>query len=496
MADNEMQIILTLIDKATADLKKVKEEISGTQKPLNDVKKKGEETNKSLQDGFKESSSHARTFRRDVFLVVGIFSEVVAATREYAKYNKEAAKSVDEFDLSIQQLQINIGKLFTTKIPMGPGILSSVFGVKEMSVLDIINKTVDGYQKIMDLVSNAAGGKGVVLTDSDEIEKIITAGQVLKRISEEQQQINNEFISGKISIEEYYTQISNGSFFAISARQQEMQLLRDMGQLQFEVANKGLMDEQNSIEQRIGLLKYYEEIHKQATFTMAQTTVFLGKTIQQNLGTALTSIIMQTKSSKEAFKEMGIAMLTAIVEFMVQKLIAWALEKTLLAGTTASQLAYIAAVLPGMTALALATNIATGGAAGVAAAASSTSAGVAFAGAMGVAAAGATAASRAGAPSIGVTMQDSSGNISGDFPNRFAEGGSGIVSRPTLFLAGEAGPERFNFTPVGKESGVNRVSNFYLDINIDSPVVSKEADLDYLTEEISRKLSREIERIR
>jgi len=36
----------------------------------------------------------------------------------------------------------------------------------------------------------------------------------------------------------------------------------------------------------------------------------------------------------------------------------------------------------------------------------------------------------------------------------FAEGGSGVVDRPTLFLAGEAGPERFSFTPMNKrESG-------------------------------------------
>ncbi|MGE0117664.1 MAG: hypothetical protein AB7S71_01410 [Dongiaceae bacterium] len=35
----------------------------------------------------------------------------------------------------------------------------------------------------------------------------------------------------------------------------------------------------------------------------------------------------------------------------------------------------------------------------------------------------------------------------------FAEGGDGVVRKPTLFLAGEAGPERFAFTPMGKGGG-------------------------------------------
>lgn len=41
------------------------------------------------------------------------------------------------------------------------------------------------------------------------------------------------------------------------------------------------------------------------------------------------------------------------------------------------------------------------------------------------------------------------GGGGGAYGGAMAEGGSGIVNRPTWFLAGEAGPERYNFTPMG-----------------------------------------------
>lgn len=44
------------------------------------------------------------------------------------------------------------------------------------------------------------------------------------------------------------------------------------------------------------------------------------------------------------------------------------------------------------------------------------------------------------------------GGASGAFGGAMAEGGSGIVTKPTWFLAGEAGPERYNFTPMGSGS--------------------------------------------
>jgi hypothetical protein len=45
-------------------------------------------------------------------------------------------------------------------------------------------------------------------------------------------------------------------------------------------------------------------------------------------------------------------------------------------------------------------------------------------------------------------------------PKGRALGGDDWVTRPTLFLAGERGPERVTVTPAGKSSGNN--FNFYI----------------------------------
>jgi hypothetical protein len=46
---------------------------------------------------------------------------------------------------------------------------------------------------------------------------------------------------------------------------------------------------------------------------------------------------------------------------------------------------------------------------------------------------------------------------------RMAAGGSGTVTRPTLFLAGESGPEHYSFTPVG--SGRGTVINLAINVS-------------------------------
>jgi hypothetical protein len=252
------------------------------------------------------------------------------------------------------------------------------------------------------------------------------------------------------------------------------------------------MESQRITEEKIALLQFYKQEHDIAHQGMAAFTVMLGQTIQTNLSGALVDVIMRTKTVKQAFADLGKAMIAAIADFMVQKLVAFALEKTLLGGTAVAQNAYVASVLPGMTALALAVNIATEGAAGAAAAVTS---GVASASL--IAAMGAAAAASKAIGSSGLANGMSGGGSNGvSYGGGWAKGGEGVVSRPTLFLAGEAGPERFQFTPVGKESGESKTVNFHVEINVDSPVVSKESDLDYLTEAISRRVFQEYERIR
>jgi hypothetical protein len=55
------------------------------------------------------------------------------------------------------------------------------------------------------------------------------------------------------------------------------------------------------------------------------------QTIYGSLSNAITSVITGTQTAKEAFKQLGAQMVTMVVQFMAQRLVAFALEKTLTA---------------------------------------------------------------------------------------------------------------------------------------------------------------------
>ena len=150
--DNEMQIILTLVDNATKELKK---QMGGIQKDFGDLKKSSEDAHKKTQDGFKESASQARIFRRDLLLVVGVITGVVNATREYAKYNKDAREAVDKFDAAVQKMAYNAGRAL-------------------MPVLKILAMTAEGWGMLADLAANVMEGKGFFLSDKSNVDNIIS----------------------------------------------------------------------------------------------------------------------------------------------------------------------------------------------------------------------------------------------------------------------------------------------------------------------------------
>jgi len=70
-------------------------------------------------------------------------------------------------------------------------------------------------------------------------------------------------------------------------------------------------------------------------------------------------------------------------------------------------------------------------------------------------------------------------------------GGAGIVNQPTLFLAGEAGPEAYAFSPLGRAGGP-ALGN--INVNIYTGPISNRADVDYLYETFSRRLREEMKR--
>lgn len=73
-----------------------------------------------------------------------------------------------------------------------------------------------------------------------------------------------------------------------------------------------------------------------------------------------------------------------------------------------------------------------------------------------------------------------------------AEGG--IVTRPTLALIGERGPEAI--VPLNRNNSYSKASEVHINVEINGPVIRDETDIDTLVLKISQELARESDRIR
>jgi hypothetical protein len=181
---------------------------------------------------------------------------------------------------------------------------------------------------------------------------------------------------------------------------------------------------------------------------------------------AITSIIMGTKTASEAFKNFGMMMIEAIVNFVVEWGVQALISATIGAALTTAIGLQAAVLASAWLPAAIFASVATLG-------------GAAAAGAAGLGAAGA-----AGVATMAAVKTASLAMIT------MAEGGSGIVTRPTLFLAGDAGPERYDFSPMGRgrSGGVN--------ITIENVTVASEGiSIEDLAEQLGNDIERKLKRV-
>jgi hypothetical protein len=150
-SDNELQIVLTLIDNASAELKKV---TGGVSEDMKKVKNSSEEAGKSIKEQFKEAGSELKDFRRSALLVTAALATIISTTKEAAKYSKEAKESYDAFSVSIQTLSVTLGQM------LAPALDGVSFIVRILT--DTIAAAVGGFIKlgsfIVEFFSNLTSG--------------------------------------------------------------------------------------------------------------------------------------------------------------------------------------------------------------------------------------------------------------------------------------------------------------------------------------------------
>ena len=79
-SENELQIVLSLIDNASAELKKITGDIK---KDTADIEKASDKASKSLKDGFKDAGKELRDFRRASFAITAEIAFIGAAVKTW-----------------------------------------------------------------------------------------------------------------------------------------------------------------------------------------------------------------------------------------------------------------------------------------------------------------------------------------------------------------------------------------------------------------------------
>lgn len=477
--DNELKIILSLVDEASG---KLKESLKG-------VEKGAEDTTKKVNSGFQEANANLREFRRSC-LVAGIaVGGIVAVTQEWSKHNLQTKEAFDSIGKSIRTLTSFLGSIFAPTIVAVADMLKvavnnmqGFFSYVTEAWTKLFNSISYGTQYVVGFLSALKSGVGIleahkiassVAAEAVEdmgakfkasmVENLPNADDARNKLKEvgDVISVNRDlFLSGQISAEDYYQTITSGGASALMTNQLALQQMNELATLTTQVRSQEIMEAQRSTSEQIMLLNFYKENYMQAHSGMKAAAVEMGQALKTNLSGALSNIILDVKSGSAAFKEFGQAMLKAIVDYITQKAVAWALEKTLLAGTVAASAAAGASVAAAWAPAAAMVSLATLGSNAV----------------------------PASAAIINVNILSAGFAI----PKMMAYGGDQVVSRPTLFMAGENGPERAIFQPLG---GGGSRGGGDINIQINSPVVTNTDAINELAETISARLARETERI-
>jgi len=465
-SENELQIILSLVDKASAELKKVTGEIK---KDTQGVAQESDKATKSLKEGMEKAGKGLKEFRREMFAATAAIAAITVVSKAWAENNIQARETLDSIGVSINRVMGSLGSILSPIVSLVDKVLKQVVNLLEMSakgwagIWGLFTGGLEGAMKAMEKFNAEIAQRGNLQEMNNQ----------MKMMSDELSRINLMYMTGRISAEQYYAVVSSNTVATYQNMQMQMQLMQQMAAQENLMRSQALMDYKADVEAKMGLLKTLESYHHTMYSSMMNFSNMFIQQFSTGMTTALTSIIMGTKKASEAFKEFGIALVTAIVQFVIQygiqMLIAMALSKIVLASTVAQAGAIAAAWLPA----AIFASIATMGEASAAGAAG-------FAAATGV-------SLTLGAAAIAASM------ATGGAGGGFAEGGRPPVGR--ISVVGEEGPELF----VPDTSGVIIPNNRLGSLSAQEPsiiinltaVINHKLDVAEIAEELGFAIARE-----
>ena len=469
---SELEIVLSLIDNASAELKKITTDIK---KDTQEVSKESEKASKSLKEGMKEAGKGLKDFRREMFIVTAGIAAITVAVKAWAENNFHARQTLDAIGVSMNRVMGAFGSIMMPVIDLAAKGLEKLAGLIEFSARGWVGlvalmqgKGLEGALKAMNEFSNSLSTTANLTEMNNQ----------MKQMADAMSRLNLEYMTGAISAQQYYDVLSSNNVANFQNMQMHMQLTQQLTAQENLMNDQSLLNYSENVRSRMGLLKTLQDYHHTVYSSMMDFTKMFIDKFSSGMTTALTGIIMGTKKAKEAFAEFGMSLITAIVEFVIQygiqMLIAMALSKIVLASTVAQASVIAAAWLPA----AIFANMATLGAAGAA-------------GAAGFGAGSMTMLGMAAGIKVATAAFSPSGELLETGVSGHASGGWVGLHGPELGVLGERGPEYV--VPNNRLDNMGNQTTIHIEIN--NPTVRSDEDIDKLTEEISMRLSREAERL-
>jgi hypothetical protein len=388
MADNELTIVLNLDDKASKDVADALKKIKGS---TEDVEKSSKKATDGIVGGFKEAHHQLRDFHQILLTATIGFTAMIAVSQEWGKRNTETKLALDSITLSMKDIAASVGSIVAPAIVSFAEIVKgSADGLKK--VFDVVKSGYEGVFKAFTFATQfqvaftteVAHGTSIVDAWKDAVKTATTAANQLgedfkksmeqnitptdaaamklKELADNLNNLSILFRAGQIDASQYYQGIIAAQDEVSFRNQLAVAQLQELANITRQVGDNQLMEAQRQTQEQIALLNFYKQEYMTAHQGMAAFSVTVSKAIQTNLSSALTSIITGSQSAKEAFTQLGKLMLQTIVDFMVQKVVASVLEKTLLASTVAASTAAGAAIAAAWAPAAAMVSLATFGA--------------------------------------------------------------------------------------------------------------------------------------
>jgi hypothetical protein len=472
----ELNIVLKLLDQASDKLKKIsgdlKNQTAGITEENKKLQKQSDATGKTMQEQFRESSKQLKDFRRAMYGVTAEIAFIGAAVKVWAEHNTATRDSLNELGRNMKNLFALVGSIFAPTIMafnnllkasmkelkfffseiqnMWTGIFKNIsFGIQYVvafiAALKETKNVMEAHKIALQTAGQAAEEMGAKFKIAfvENIPQVDASKTKIQEMGEALEKINMLYMDGQITAGQYYDLLTSKDVVAFQSAQMRMQLMQQEAQLSNLLNDQSLMNYKTTVEAKMNLEKTlisYSHTLYGSWFDFVNMGI---QKFSTGMTSALTAVIMRTKTAGEAFKEFGLSLITAIVEFVIQYAIQAAIAAAIgkmVATATITQAGLIAAAwFPA----ALYASIATlGGAAGegLAALGVASVAGVGMFAATQAAMAGAGAASGAGAAvkHQGGIIRAHSGLAVDEVPI-IAQTGEGILSRRGMAnLGGES----------------------------------------------------------